>query len=61
MHATDIDFKTGAKKQRARLYREKHSPEGQRVVQAEAILSQNSLHDAQNMEQINARYQAQLA
>ncbi|GAN04286.1 hypothetical protein MAM1_0059d03746 [Mucor ambiguus] len=29
MHATDIDFKTGAKKQRARLYCAGHSLEGQ--------------------------------
>lgn len=61
MHATDIDFKTGAKKQRARLYRAKQSTEGQAVLRAEAILSQNSLHDAQDLDQIDNRYRQQLA
>ncbi|KAL0137307.1 hypothetical protein V8B55DRAFT_1578093 [Mucor lusitanicus] len=59
-YAKDIDFKTGAKKQRQRLLRDKSSTKGQAVQASENICSQNSLHDAQNINDLNERYQAQL-
>ena len=60
VYAKNIDFLTGAKRQLLKLHKAEHATHGQPAMHAEKILSQNSLHNAASLDQIDARYQVHL-